>query len=553
VNLQPKNYDFIAAAGQQLGQGVEKTISAVDKAKQLKLNKNQLDQIHQDYTQQLAQKYDEATGGGDPVKKRVWLEKYFPPPFEGEDPVQTVDRWEKAEKGAMADLEQQKVQKFKTEATKQPQPVQQQPVGQVEVDQQKGLEGQQIPQNTSAKDLSAFPQNFQQLQDDTLATHQAPQAMDRPAPYAAGMQRTAEQMNIEGNKDVAGMIDRKRGSEAGEAYQPGQTASSYLAGQAADQGTITPAAEAVGTAMLGEEKIKKPAMAGGTEPFEQGTQEYEFARRMVGLDENGKKTKPTLPYTQAMQLYSAMGGSIANRPRLLSTAYVLDPNYDAQGSITTAKGQMAHAAKAGTLSSDIIEKEANKAHAIARAKLTPDVTSPTVDKMARANTAKTLNNQRAATQRALSTFEDAKNKTKGTYENIPDWMYRDLASDYAKILVSTGQIAEGSVDKVMQKSAKGSIVGLWNMATGDTKTTAPEKVLRLMHDRIKKLGTDLDKQYYNQVQGTNIPINSDQSTNPMATSEDSPHATPKNQAEYDALPPGSTYIDSDGTTIKRKK
>jgi hypothetical protein len=256
VNLQPANFDFIAAAGQQLGQGVEKTISAVDKAKQLKLNKNQLDEIHQNYTQQLAQKYDEATGGGDPVKKRVWLEKYFPPPFEGEDPIQAVDRWEKAEKGAMADLEQQKVQKFKAEATKQPQAVQQAPVGQVDIGQSKGLAGQQIPQNATAKDLSAFPQSVQQMQDDTLMAHQAPQAMDRPAPYAAGMQRTAEQMNIEGNKDVAGMIDRKRGGEAGEAYQPGQTASSYLAGQAADQGTITPAAEAIGTASLSEYKLQ---------------------------------------------------------------------------------------------------------------------------------------------------------------------------------------------------------------------------------------------------------------------------------------------------------
>jgi hypothetical protein len=71
-------------------------------------------------------------------------------------------------------------------------------------------------------------------------------------------------------------------------------------------------------------------------------------------------------------------------------------------------------------------------------------------------------------------------------------------------------------------SAQGKIAGMWNYLTGDTKTTAPQKVLQLMHDRIKALSTDLDKQYSNQVQGTNIPVNSDQATNPLRTTKPHP-------------------------------
>lgn len=148
-----------------------------------------------------------------------------------------------------------------------------------------------------------------------------------------------------------------------------------------------------------------------------------------------------------------------------------------------------------------------------------------VEDQSRSGAGVVLNKQRMAAQRALSTFDDAYDKTKGTYQNIPDWMYRDLASDYAKILVASGQISEGGVDKIMQKSAKGAVVNLYNFVTGDTKTTAPDKVLTLLHDRIKALNTDLDKQYYNQVKGANINVNSNPKTNPLNNTNDNlkPH------------------------------
>jgi hypothetical protein len=319
-----------------------------------------------------------------------------------------------------------------------------------------------------------------------------------------------------------------------------------LAAQAAKTGSISPTVAAIGSADKAENKMNKVKAGADSSPFEPGTQEYEFAKRMVGIDDNGKKTDITLPFDKSMQLYSSMGGSIGNRSRLLSTAYQLDPKYSAQGSIAKEKFATSHAVKSATLTPDIISGEANKANAVAAAKLEPNVTSPTIEKQARGNTAKVLNNQRSAAARALSTFEDAKNKTNGNYDNVPDFMYRDLASDYAKMLVASGQMSEGSVDKVMQGSASGAVVKLWNYATGDTKTTAPQKVLSLMHDRIKALSTDLDKQYYNQVQGTNLPVNSNQNTNPLRTSQDRSIPKVTDASSYKSVSSGSQYYDPDG-------
>jgi hypothetical protein len=214
------------------------------------------------------------------------------------------------------------------------------------------------------------------------------------------------------------------------------------------------------------------------------------------------------------------------------------PQYDDQGNLTggfNPRGfgvdwinETSTARKEGTLTPGIIRKEATLTGAKKRAELAPDIVEGQIEKSARTQTAKTLNNQRAAAQRALSTFDDSIDDY-GDYQNIPDWMYRDLASDYVKVLQATGQIAEGSVDKVKQQSLQGDIVGLWNTITGDTQTTAPQKVLKLMHHRIRGLNTDLDKQYYNQTKGANLPVNSDESTNPLrsgATSQPEAKAFP---------------------------
>jgi hypothetical protein len=260
--------------------------------------------------------------------------------------------------------------------------------------------------------------------------------------------------------------------------------------------------------------VDKKYSGQGAEDFQLGSKDRKLAEYFV--DNN-------VPLDLAYSTYSGFSGKSGKRDALLSTmidianekGIAYDPG-DAKAGFAekVSKGQ-----RLGALSNDVITKEGDLTHTRAMANLSPDVQTGKIEQQARGQTSKTLNTQRMAAQRALSTFDDAYDRLTNKHENIPDWMYRDLASDYAKILVSSGQISEGGVDKIMQKSAKGAIVNIWNYATGDTKTTAPEKVLTLLHDRIKALNTDLDKQFYNQTKGENITVNSDESTNPLSTNK----------------------------------
>jgi hypothetical protein len=282
------------------------------------------------------------------------------------------------------------------------------------------------------------------------------------------------------------------------------------------------------------------------------------ARHMVWLYATGKMSEQ-----EAMA--KVPGFNKQSGPARLALTYaaieVNPPQYDTEGNLVSGfdpmkfalarKEESAFVNESGKLRPTIIKKKAEQAgeirHASELAALEEDVLNPKIEKTARQQAAATLLKQRMAGQRAISTFDDALNEF-GDYENIPNWMYRDLASDYAKMLVATGQIAEGSVDKVMQMSAKGLVVELWNFVTGDTETTAPQKVLALMHNRIKALTTDVEKQYYNQIKGKNIPINSDESTNPLKPVE------PVKPVKPGALTPGKSKIsDADIISKYRKK
>jgi hypothetical protein len=239
-------------------------------------------------------------------------------------------------------------------------------------------------------------------------------------------------------------------------------------------------------------------------PFEAGSDEFRIAQ--VIADQN-------VPVSQWRLLWSGLAKNAADKPRMLSTVLSLKPDYEwNQNEFDFAAGK-SEANVMGRTTPRAIGGQASLTHAKAMAQQSPDVQAAKVEAQARGQSAKTLNNQLQAAQRAVSTFKDALNKY-GQFENIPQFLYRDLASDYAKILMATGQIAEGSVDKVMQASLAGDIVKAYNYATGDTKTTAPQKVLQLMYNRISGLQTDIEKQLSNQVSGGNMPISSDASTAP---------------------------------------
>jgi hypothetical protein len=345
------------------------------------------------------------------------------------------------------------------------------------------------PEERRAKDMSgvsAFPQNLEAMQ--TAAMREAPpQAMDRPAPYAKGMQSTAESMNVEGMKPVQDIIGRQRNVESGIGYldQPTQSAPEYLATQAAEGSDLSGAPKEISSAMIAQ----KRADVQNSSPELTDVQK-ELAEWAV---------KNNQPFSSVL---GGLGFGSKNIDRLGLKNYMIQYGRSIGKEYNDVEAQ---AALTGARTS-----------ASQYAQTNPEIQTRKIGAQARGQTAKTINNQRAAAQRALSTFDDALNQYSGNYEQIPQWMYRDLASDYAKILQATGQIAEGSVDKVMQASLQGDLKRAWNYATGEQVTTAPSGVLKLMHDRIRALGTDLDKQYYNQVQGENLPITSDESTNPLA-------------------------------------
>ena len=249
------------------------------------------------------------------------------------------------------------------------------------------------------------------------------------------------------------------------------------------------------------------------EPFNELDPEYEIAKRIAS--EN-------IPVSQWRPIFTSLGGNLSmDKPRVLATVYKLNPEYDFIGNEINYTGDITHSRKEGSLRQDIIGKEVYKSAATAgateRARLSPDIVGGKVDKQARGRTAGTVNMQRMAAQKALSTFDDAYDKKTGTYKNINDPIYTDLMLDYAKILAPNAQVGVEMIHEIRQGSLKGSIVGTYNAITGDTKTTAPQQVLRLFHNRIKALNTDLDKQYSNLTTGNNIPINSDESTNPLST------------------------------------
>lgn len=112
------------------------------------------------------------------------------------------------------------------------------------------------PEQARAEDqkkVSSFPQTLEAMQS-TVMQEAPPQAMDRPAPYAKGMQRTAEEMNVEGFKPVQEIIGRQRNVEAGRGFleNPSQTTPEFLASQAAEGSDLTGAVEPIGKAIRGE-------------------------------------------------------------------------------------------------------------------------------------------------------------------------------------------------------------------------------------------------------------------------------------------------------------
>jgi hypothetical protein len=109
--------------------------------------------------------------------------------------------------------------------------------------------------------------------------------------------------------------------------------------------------------------------------------------------------------------------------------------------------------------------------------------------------------QRAAAHRMLQTLEESKDAETGQYKNVPEWLYGDIALDYAKLLVPSGSPGVEMMKEIKQRSLHGDYQGAINYVFGNQGTTPPDKVLALLHERAKQLSTTLDAQYTNIAQG----------------------------------------------------
>jgi hypothetical protein len=196
---------------------------------------------------------------------------------------------------------------------------------------------------------------------------------------------------------------------------------------------------------------------------------YEIARMLATGELN---------YSQAIQTYPAFGKKGQIRENILLTAKRINPKF------SPSEQMIAYGAK-GTG-----EK--------ARATLAPDIMGGKVEQQARGRAAGTLLLQKEAAVRGVKTFDHSRDPKTGKFKDVNDPIYKDLMLDYAKVLVANGTVGVEILNEVTQQSAKGTIVNMWNALTGDTKTTAPQKVLELMYNRMSMLRDVLVQQYKEQ-------------------------------------------------------
>jgi hypothetical protein len=231
-----------------------------------------------------------------------------------------------------------------------------------------------------------------------------------------------------------------------------------------------------------------------------------------------RRAEGTDPPNQYIQDFPAFGGRGAIRAIIDDLTYEYNPDFDATQANADYLTKQSHARTSGTLTPDIIHKRGELTHTQAKAQLEPDVVTGKVGQQARGGSARLVQTQRMAAQKALSTFDDAYDAKIGTYRNINDPIYTDLMLDYARILAPGTAVGSDMIKEIKQGSLRGDVVGAWNRLTGNTETVAPDQVLHLMHDRIAALNVDLDKQYYNLLHGTELPINSNPESNPLKSS-----------------------------------
>jgi hypothetical protein len=142
-----------------------------------------------------------------------------------------------------------------------------------------------------------------------------------------------------------------------------------------------------------------------------------------------------------------------------------------------------------------------------------------------------------------------KDPTTGEYKNIPPQFVTELAMGAARLISPTGQVAQGITKELQQATAQEKIartLGFFGIqSTGSTQQNLQN--LRDMFERQGSMAQHIRDTYYSgkPENVTFEPLNKNIADNISVPS-------PKTQSEYDRLPSGTVYIDTDGSK-KRKK
>jgi hypothetical protein len=229
---RPTDYSFIAAAGQQIGQGIKDVaiekkaeLEKIEAAKKVKLKNDELKAVHEKIMQQTAQDYMEATGETDPVKAHAFAAKHFYPPGTDEDPTLVQTRWINAGSTVQKAIQEAKVKKYHEKANQQ-------------TVVKPAVEGKPAEPQVAANLTARLLGEQQTGKYDTSITG-TPEAAIPPQPAVMGSMPTSErralagQLGVSEDKSVASNIQGQEDIQTGQEYFPGQNSPEYLAGMAA--------------------------------------------------------------------------------------------------------------------------------------------------------------------------------------------------------------------------------------------------------------------------------------------------------------------------------
>lgn len=231
---QKPDFSFIARAGEQIGQAIEKYGAEQEKkseaaklAAKLKLDDAQAQRAHEMLLDQAKTEYKKATGVDDDVKATAFAARYFQPKYQNETAVEAVQRWDKADALFKKALETKSVELLQQKSAGTP-AVPEQPGAEVNLAGQRAPSSVQSsfttpatmrpiasPEAARAARIAGTTQPTSMLTEGPLPGSELRTAQAAPTPAQPAMpadpvtlRAEAERMGLSGNKEAESILNR---------------------------------------------------------------------------------------------------------------------------------------------------------------------------------------------------------------------------------------------------------------------------------------------------------------------------------------------------------